>query len=52
MRVKMLMQAVPGQYLTLGKEVRTRDTPETKMKTEAPKILKVTNEEMVENCSL
>ena len=29
MQVKMLMQAVPGQYLNLGREVRTGDTPET-----------------------
>lgn len=52
MQVKMLMQAVPGQYLNLGKEVRTGDTPKTEMKTQAPKFSKVTKEEMVENPSL
>lgn len=29
---------VPGHYLNLGKEVRPRDTPETRMKTEALKL--------------
>lgn len=39
MQVKMLMQAVPEQYLSLGKEVTVEDTHRG-MKTEAPGLKK------------